>query len=53
MKLAADNSDFTIQGWLRNRSHRRLTEDEKVALKATLALDHACKEMIRYGRRAA
>jgi hypothetical protein len=51
VKLAVDNSDFTIQGWLRNRPFCTMTAEDRTILKAILALDHGYKEAIRRGNR--
>lgn len=50
MKLAVDNADLTIEDWVKNRSHRPLTEQEKTTLKLLLLIDHECKELVRYGK---
>ena len=50
MKLAVNNSDLIIRDWLKSRSHRPLTEDEKTTLKLILKFDHEAKELVRYGK---
>ncbi len=50
MKIASENNDLTIENWIKKRSHRLLTEEEKITLKLILQVDHECKELIRYGK---
>ena len=50
MKLAVDNTPYTIQKWLRYRSLETLTDAEKASLLRRLDIDHAYRQVIRFGR---
>ena len=49
MKLVVDNTPYTIKKWLRHRSWGTMTDEEKASLQRRLDIDHAYRQVIRFG----
>lgn len=48
MKLVIDNT-HPIDKWLQHRSWESMTSSEKASLQRRLQIDHAIKQVVRFG----